>query len=119
MNWYLAKIVFRIICGEGNHTAQFDEQLRLISASDKEEAFQKAVAMGNQEQDMFVNLRKELVKWQFINVSEIYRLSALIDGAELYSRIEEREDGDSYIHGVNKKAEGILKNDTNLILELV
>ena len=32
MNWYLAKIVYRIICGQGNHTAQFDEQLRLIQA---------------------------------------------------------------------------------------
>ena len=30
MKWYLAKIVYRIICGEGNHTPQFDEQLRLI-----------------------------------------------------------------------------------------
>ncbi|MEP7129294.1 MAG: DUF4288 domain-containing protein, partial [Chitinophagales bacterium] len=29
MNWYLAKIVFRIICGDGLHQPQFDEQLRL------------------------------------------------------------------------------------------
>jgi len=41
MNWYLAKMVFRIVCGDGNHTAQFDEQLRLISAGSKEEAFHK------------------------------------------------------------------------------
>jgi len=27
MNWYLAKLVFRIICGDGDHTPQFDEQL--------------------------------------------------------------------------------------------
>ena len=39
MNWYLAKLVFRIICGEGNHAAQFDEQLRLVNAFTKEEAF--------------------------------------------------------------------------------
>ena len=26
MHWFLAKIVYRIICGSGEHTAQFDEQ---------------------------------------------------------------------------------------------
>ena len=38
MNWYLTKIVYQIICGEGNHTAQFDEQLRLIAADDEQRA---------------------------------------------------------------------------------
>ncbi len=46
MKWYLAKLVFRIICGEGEHTAQFDEQLRLIKANNKEEAFHKAKRVG-------------------------------------------------------------------------
>ena len=45
MNWYMAKIVFRIICGEGHHTPQFDEQLRLIGATNEEEAFEKAKAI--------------------------------------------------------------------------
>ena len=53
MNWYLGKIIFRIICGEGTHTAQFDEQLRLIAATDEEEAFQKATTIGQREQDGF------------------------------------------------------------------
>ena len=42
MSWYLTKIVYRIICGQGNHTAQFDEQLRLIEAGSSQEAFEKA-----------------------------------------------------------------------------
>ena len=46
MNWYVAKIVFRIISGEGNHNAQFDEQLRLISAEDERQAFEKATVLG-------------------------------------------------------------------------
>ena len=46
MNWYLTKLVFRIICGEGHHTPQFDEQLRLVSATDECEAFEKAMAIG-------------------------------------------------------------------------
>ena len=58
MKWYLAKIVFRIICGDGKHVAQFDEQLRLISAPDEEKAFEKAQDMGRKEQDSFLNLKK-------------------------------------------------------------
>src|ERR1051326_2143892 len=54
MNWYLAKIVYRIVCGDGNHTPQFDEQLRLIQASDELHAFQKARRLGEREQDHFL-----------------------------------------------------------------
>ena len=118
MNWYLAKIVFRIICGDGDHTPQFDEQLRLISASSKEEAFKKAQRTGEKEEETFYNRRQQLVQWQFINVSEIYKISELIDGAELYSRIEERDNADAYVHVVNQKAENILFTQTHQLLQL-
>src|SRR5262245_30813018 len=98
MNWYLAKFVFRIVCGEGQHTPQFDEQLRLIAAGNKEEAFNKAREMGKKEEDTFYNSKEQLVQWQFINISELYQLSDLIDGAELYSRIEEKENADAYVY---------------------
>jgi hypothetical protein len=119
MNWYLAKIVFRIVCGDGNHTAQFDEQLRLISADKKEEAFLKAQLLGSRGEDKFFNNNRQVVHWQFINVSELYKLSELIDGAELYSRIDEKEDGDSYIQLVNEKAVRIGSGNTLELLELV
>lgn len=112
MNWYLAKMIFRIICGDGNHTAQFDEQLRLIAASNKDEAFHKAQLLGGREQEMFFNNNQQLVQWQFINVSELYQLNELIDGAEVYSRIEEKENADSYLHIVYKKADQIRLGNT-------
>ena len=118
MNWYLAKIVYRIICGDGDHTAQFDEQLRLIYASTKEDAFYKAQQTGKKEEEKFYNLKQELVQWQFINVSELYQLSGLIDGAELYSRIEERDNADQYIEVVNQKAENIIFSSSHRLLEL-
>ena len=110
MNWYLAKMIFRIICGDGNHTAQFDEQLRLITANSKEEAFHKAQLLGGKEQEMFFNNNQQLVQWQYISVSELYQLNELIDGAEVYSRIEEQENADSYLHIIHKKAGQILGN---------
>jgi hypothetical protein len=118
MNWYLAKMVFRIICGEGDHTPQFDEQLRLVAAVSKEEAFRKAREMGQQEEDTFYNRKQQLVQWQFINVSELYRLSELIDGAELYSRIEERDNAEAYIYTVNQKAENIVNSEASQLLQL-
>jgi len=114
----MAKIVFRIICGDGDHLPQFDEQLRLISANNKEDAFSKAQSMGKKEEETFRNRKEQLVQWQFINVSELYLLSELIDGAELYSRIEERENADAYIYTVNQKAENLFFSQTHQLLQL-
>jgi hypothetical protein len=106
MNWYMAKIVFRIICGEGDHTPQFDEQLRLVAAENEEEAFIKAKAIGERDEETFLNQRKQVVKWQFINVSELYKLT-IADGAEMYSRVQEAEHAGNFIDTINKKAEFI------------
>jgi Domain of unknown function (DUF4288) len=117
MNWYLAKFVYRILCGNGDHNPQFDEQLRLIAATNREEAFKKARETGQKEEESFYNQKQQLVQWQFINVSELYLLNELIDGAELYSRIEEKENADSYIHMVNKKADNLLFSPTSHLLQ--
>ncbi len=119
MNWYLAKIVYRIICGAGHHTPQFDEQLRLVKAANEDEAFEKAFEMGQREADSFCNLKNELVQWAFINVSALYRISDLIDGAELYSRIEEADDAATYINAVHRKADMIREKTTHQLLKLV
>lgn len=69
MNWYLAKLVFRIICGDGDHTPQFDEQLRLISANSKEEGFHKAQHMGKQEEESFYNYSRQKIMQRHIFIS--------------------------------------------------
>jgi hypothetical protein len=119
MNWFLAKIVYRIVCGEGDHTAQFDEQLRLVQAADENEAFDKAKAIGEQEQEVFLNQQQKLVTWQFVNVCELYKISALIDGAELYSRIQETDNAGAYEDLVHKKADHIKANNTHKYLQLL
>ncbi len=118
MNWYLAKMVFRILCGDGHHTAQFDEQLRLIAAGSKEEAFHKATVLGGREEETFFNNHQELVQWQFVSISELYQLQELIDGAEIYSRIEEHDNAEGYMHIVYKKAEQIRFGNTLELLNL-
>src|SRR3569623_2106801 len=97
MNWYVAKIVYRIVSGDGNHHAQFDEQLRLISAESEYEAFEKAYSLGQMNQDTFKNNQSETVRWEFIDVAELNPISQLTDGAELYYQIHEAPDADLYI----------------------
>lgn len=116
MNWYMAKIVFRIVCGEGNHTPQFDEQLRLVAAENEEEAFVKAKAIGEKDEETFLNQKKQVVQWQFINVSELYKLS-LTDGAEMYSRVQETDHAANFIDAINKKADFIINAFTKKLTQ--
>ena len=104
MQWFVAKIVYQIITGKGEHNPQFDEQLRLVSANSRDEAWKRASEIGLQEQYAFRNQRQELVEWRFINVPEVNVLSSLGDGMELYSRIEEPEDAKAYISWLQVKA---------------
>jgi hypothetical protein len=117
MSWYIARIVFQIICGNGDHTPQFDEQVRIISAGTAAEAFDKARQIGKREEETFYNLKQQLVKWQFINVSEINKLNELADGMEICSRVEEVESAEDYIHFVNGKADQILHRISHKSLE--
>jgi hypothetical protein len=119
MNWYLTKIVYQIICGDGNHRPQFDEQLRLIGAASEYEAFHKAQRIGITGQEKFLNDRQRLVEWKFIDVCELYKLSELIDGAELYSRIQETDDAANYIDIIHRKADYIEGENALRSLELI
>ena len=118
MNWYLAKIVYRIICGSGNHTPQFDEQLRLIHAEDELQAFQKARRLGEKEQDHFLNAVQKPVHWKFIDVIELNKLDDLLDGAEMYSRIHEEEDAGIFIKIIQMRAAHLLENSAHQSLRL-
>jgi len=118
MKWYLAKIVYRIVCGDGAHLAQFDEQLRLIYANSEHEAFIKGLSIGKKEEETFYNQKQQLVTWRFINVSEIHSLSPLTDGAEVYSRINEVDDANAYCSFVHTKANELRKRKTERLIDL-
>jgi hypothetical protein len=107
MKWFIAKITYQIICGEGNHTPQFDEQIRLISAPNSRHALEKAHEIGMAGAETFKNTSQKLVQWKFINVEELYQLDEMIDGAELFSRIHEPANADWFIKMISKKAKSI------------
>ena len=109
MNWYITKLVYQIICDTGNHSAQFDVQLKLISANDPLHAFRKARSIGEKEQDEFLNIVNKPVSWKFIDVSEIHKLEELSDGMEMYSQINEVDNADIFVHGIKLKATDLLE----------
>ena len=96
MNWYIAKVIFKIANGETTQKSQFDEHLRLIQATSFEEALLKARVLGITEEDHFINDRLQSVKWEFVNVEELIPLQELADGLEVYSQIQEREEAGAY-----------------------
>jgi hypothetical protein len=109
MNWFLAKIIYQIICGDGDHTAQFDEQLRLINATSPLQAFYKAKRIGTDEEDNFLNDVNKPVRWKFIDVAEIYPLNQLTDGVEIYSKITEEDNPDAYVSTIKLRAEHLVE----------
>ena len=108
MNWYMAKLVYQFICGNGKHTPQFNEQLRLIVAEDALHAFYKARLIGERETLDIVNNGLP-IKWKFIDVTEILPVNKLSDGAELWSFMNEDADAELYIRNTQQKASLLLE----------
>jgi hypothetical protein len=120
MNWYITKIVFQVIFNGKEQSPQFDEQLRILTASSKEEAFNKARQLGINEEGSVVNMyNNQLIQWKFIDVSTLYQLKELLDGAEICSTTHEPGCAETYIDMVHQKAFHIKNNDTLEILQLV
>ena len=72
MNWYIAKLVYQVIYGNGIFDAQFCEQLRLVEASDELHAFTRAQLLGHTEETVLYSQNEALVQWKFINVVRTY-----------------------------------------------
>ena len=109
MNWYLAKLVYRVVCIDGNHTPQFDEQLRLIRAEDQLHAFHKARLLGEGESLSDTAECSMPVKWKFIDVTALHSLNGLSEGTMVSSKISVEENAEVFIRSIQKKAAQLLE----------
>jgi len=105
MNWYLAKMIFQVRCGDKAHTPQFDEQWRLIRADEVAWAYEKASVLGRMDESSFVNDQGERVFWKFIDVADIHRMGSMEDGAQLFSVTEEPVNAEVYIEQIRLKSQ--------------
>jgi hypothetical protein len=117
MNWYLAKIVYRIIIGIDS-THQFEEQLRLIEANSPLAAFEKAYQIGSAENGVNESPLQSLVRWKFVDVTELYRINRPTDGAEIFSSIKEMENGAVAEELMHKRAAIVKTNIEQQLLDI-
>lgn len=108
MNWYLAKLVYQIIYGNGLYDAQFSEQLRLIEATDDVHAFTKAQLLGHKEESTLCHETDMLIQWKFINVCELTVLKDIADGAEVMSQLIEPSNAKLYVKTTQRQASQLL-----------
>lgn len=118
MNWYIAMLVYEIVCGKGGHTPQFDEQVRLVLADDNQDAYTKAAAIGRQEAFHFENAAEQLVYWKFLAVAELLPLNRLTDGAEVFSRTLELEQAEGYRRKIMDRSASLQQNLSHAIPSL-
>jgi hypothetical protein len=104
MNWYIAKLIFNININNGKNQSQFDEQLRLISAYNSNEAYYKAELIGKSENESFESNADNTIEWQFIDVAEIVLLTEIKDGMELYSNTIKSENPNEFIQHIKLRA---------------
>lgn len=112
MKWYLCKLVFSIGPRSASN-AQFDEQLRLIRAANETDAYFKGKQIGREIQGDIVTVKKEVIKREFLDVSEIVEIKELKDGVEVYSTTHETRDAQNFINSVLQK--GIAIQSKNLV----
>ena len=107
MEWYSAKMVFHI--ETHTQTPQFDEQIRLIQALNREHALETAYQTGLLAQEEFLNNNGNLLRWTFIAVTEINYIGALENGKEIHYQITEADEADLYLQRIEEKALNLKK----------
>ena len=115
----MAKLIYQIVSGDGRHKPQFDEQLRLVGAVSAADAFDRAHCMGKQNEISFVNEKQQPVKWEFVDIAELYKLPALQDGAEINSRFSETDNAGLFIDITHRKAAQIRSSMEELSIETI
>ena len=105
MNWYVAKLVFRIERPDMEDHADFDEQYRLVLAADEESAFARAKIIGVKNEQIFEGADGASVRWHFIDTAFVRQLDELADGVELFSSTLSSEHPSEYEAFVHHQAE--------------
>ena len=112
MTWYVTKMIFRISDANASQMIQFDEQWRLILATDKQAAIKKAETIGKSESETIVQQNGNKVMWEFMTVTDLFAFDAASDGSEIFSRIEQPDNISNYLHNLELRSafvrEGLL-----------
>jgi hypothetical protein len=99
--WYVATLIMRCrVNGDETGPWTCDEQIRLLQASDEETAYQKALALGKDEEHAYANTYDQTVSWEFVGLAGLDEVldQSLHDGCEIRSRLFTDPDPTHLIH---------------------
>lgn len=89
MKSFTAQIIYRIEC-EGMPTDQYEEQWRLIYASDQLHALTVAKETGKNEETTFIDRHGRTICWRMLAVKDLQPVE-LNNGSLLFSTVREAE----------------------------
>lgn len=100
--WYCARIIMKCTLGDSQKTDTFfEEQIRIIEAKSREEAYQKTIELGAWKTQDYKSDEGNFVSWNFEGIVDLDTISELRDGAEISSK---RFKADSSANFVTPKA---------------
>ena len=84
--WYASRLILKCTVGNQISDFLFSEQVRLIEASNAEEAYTKALKLGQEEECEYLNSEQQKVVWTFKGLFDLDCINSLQDGAEITSK---------------------------------
>lgn len=99
--WFVATII--LTCEiEGNPTVPGEwtciEQVHLLRGSDRDEAYEKALALGKSQETAYSNAEGHTVAWNFVGLENLVELlgERVRDGIEVWGRIFHTENPEAF-----------------------
>ncbi|OSZ78720.1 hypothetical protein CAP35_10870 [Chitinophagaceae bacterium IBVUCB1] len=89
MKAYTAQIIYKIKC-DGISTEQYEEQWRLVFASDMRDALFQARVVAKEEETTFVDRHGRTVAWELVAVKDMQEVDVK-HGSLLFSSVKEIE----------------------------
>jgi len=102
MDKYIVRLIFSV---KSNtlELDQIDEQWRLVNASCAEEALETAMKIGRLESETIERNDGHQITWNFLSVSGVINLSALSDGAMIFTHTPEVLTTEVYSTQINSR----------------
>lgn len=102
MDKYIVRLIFSV---KSNtlELDQIDEQWRLVNASCVEEALETAMKIGRLESETIERNDGHQITWNFLSVSGVINLSALSDGAMIFTHTPEVLTTEVYSTQINSR----------------
>ena len=91
MPWYVAEVIVQCQVGKSRkRKTLYDRQIKVLRASTDEVAYERALALGKEENHFYRNSRGQRVSWEFVGLGNLETLHAkrISDGTEIHSRLE-------------------------------